>query len=222
MSKHKLLSDLIKSFFLARPPTRNLVPSWNLPLVLLKLCLPPFEPLETADIKFLTWKTAFLLAAASRRRRSGLHALSVEEGHIRWDPQGVQLIPHPGFLAKNESVSYLSKAITLPNMASISSVHEDRWLCPCRALRYYIKRTKGVRGPISQLFVTYAKGNKRACSRDSISRWVVETIKWAYAISSARERLRCHAHEVRSLSTSWAVAKGVSLNEVFRGHKLED
>jgi len=215
VSKHKLLSDLIRSFFLARPPTRNLVPSWNLPLVLLKLCLPPFEPLDSADIKFLTWKTAFLLAAASGRRRSGLHALSVEEGHIRWDPQGVQLIPHPGFLAKNESVSYLSKAITLPNMASISSVHEDKWLCPCRALRYYIKRTKGERGSISQLFITYAKGDKRACSRDTISRWVVETIKWAYANSSAREQLRCHAHEVRSLSTSWAVAKGVSLNEVL-------
>lgn len=215
VGKHKLLSDMMRSFGVTRPPVRKLCPAWNLPLVLMKLCLPPFEPIEKADIKFLTWKTVFLLAAASARRRSTLHALSTAEGHIVWSGQGVNLIPAPGFLAKNESANYLSKSIFLPEMSGVSSVEEDRWLCPCRALRVYIDKTRKVRNSEKQLFLTYAQGRIKPASRDSISRWIVETIKWAYSNASMREKLQCRAHDVRGLSTSWALAKGVPLEAIM-------
>ena len=41
----------------------------------------------------------FLIAIASGQRRSSLHALTLEPGHIRWESAGVRLIPRAGFLA---------------------------------------------------------------------------------------------------------------------------
>ena len=215
VGRHPLLSQMMKAFFLKRPPQRTLVPSWNLPLVLMKLCLPPFEPMHSADMKFVAWKTLFLVAAASARRRSTLHALSIEEGHIQWSREGVNLIPHPGYLAKNESFSYLSKSIFLPDMHSVSSVSEDKWLCPCRALKLYIRRTKVDRGEEKQLFLCFAKGRSRPCSQDTLSRWAKETIQYAYQNASLQEKLQCRAHDVRGMSSSWALSKGVPLEDIM-------
>lgn len=53
------------------------VPSWDLPVVLKALCGSLFEPLDSVDIEFLSYKTAFLLALASAKRVSDIHALSV-------------------------------------------------------------------------------------------------------------------------------------------------
>ena len=43
-------------------------------IVLQRLTQPPFEPQEEAALKFLTWKTIFLLALASGKRHSEIHA----------------------------------------------------------------------------------------------------------------------------------------------------
>ena len=136
----------------------------------------PFEPLASATLKFVTLKTIFLLAIASGRRRNGLQALSCDSGHIRWDPSGVVLIPHPGFLAKNESQNYMAKRIYLPKMSTFSSVKGDRLLCSRRALSYYLTKTKKLRKLIKQLFITYKEGCHRAASHDAISKWIVRTI----------------------------------------------
>ena len=85
-----------------------------------------------------------MLAIASGRRRNGLQALGCDSGHIRWGPSGVVLIPHPGFLAKNESQNYMAKRIYLPKMSTFSSVKGGRLLCP-RALSYYLTKTKKLR-----------------------------------------------------------------------------
>ena len=124
------LSNMIKAFFLQRPPERKLVPNWSLPLVLNSLCKSPFEPLAKADLKWLSLKTAFLVAIASGRRSSTIQALSVDQGHVRENQSGTTLIPAPGFLAKNESINYMAKAIHFPKMSQFSSVPEDRLLCP--------------------------------------------------------------------------------------------
>ena len=136
----------------------------------------PFEPLASATLKFVTLKTIFLLAIASGRRRNGLQALGCDSGHIRWGPSGVVLIPHPGFLAKNESQNYMAKRIYLPKMSTFSSVKGDRLLCSRRALSYYLTKTKKLRKLIKQLFITYKEGCHRAASHDAISKWIVRTI----------------------------------------------
>uniref|UniRef100_A0A803JIG1 Core-binding (CB) domain-containing protein n=1 Tax=Xenopus tropicalis TaxID=8364 RepID=A0A803JIG1_XENTR len=55
-----------------RPPTRSLSATWSLPLVLERLTLSPFEPLQTIPDMLLTLKTVFLVAVTSSRRVSDL------------------------------------------------------------------------------------------------------------------------------------------------------
>ena len=95
---------------------------------------------------------AFLVAIASGHRISTLHALSIEPGHIRWEPNGVRLVPRPDFIAKNQSPSSQSVEIFLPSISSFSSVEADK-MCPVRALKWYLDRTKAKRSSTS-LFVS--------------------------------------------------------------------
>ena len=147
-------SHLIRGMFLERPPTRKLVPSWDLGSVLSSLSRSPFEPASDSSLHNLTIKTAFLLAVATARRRSELHALTLEPGHIRWEPGGVRLIPHLQFLTKNQSINFSPPDIFVPSLTAFSSVAEDKWWCPVRSLKYYIARTQPMRGDVKQLFIT--------------------------------------------------------------------
>ena len=58
---------------------------WNLTCVLWSLTKPPYKPLKSASIKHLTLKSGFLLTFASARRRSEIHAFSIEEGYFRYN-----------------------------------------------------------------------------------------------------------------------------------------
>ena len=110
VSDNGALSQLIKGMFVTRPPERKLVPSWDLFDVLSTLAGPPYEPMDCSTLLQLSVKLAFLLAVVTSRRRSELHALSVETGHIRWEPGGVRLVPTTGFLTKNQSSSFTLRA----------------------------------------------------------------------------------------------------------------
>ena len=63
----------------------------------------PYEPLKTADIKYITLKAVFLLTFAAARR-SEINALSIEEGCFRYDrnSDSITLLSQPGFLAKKK------------------------------------------------------------------------------------------------------------------------
>ena len=65
ISKDENLSRLLDSFHRDKPKGRRGVPTWNLSLVLHQLTQPPFEPLRKASLKYLTFKTVFLLALGS-------------------------------------------------------------------------------------------------------------------------------------------------------------
>ena len=64
---------LLSSFHRDRPKSSRNLPKWSLS-VLNELTKAPFEPMKDTDLKHLTLKTAFLLALASSKRRSGIHA----------------------------------------------------------------------------------------------------------------------------------------------------
>ena len=68
------LHRLLSSFHRDRPKSSRNLPKWNLSVVLNELTKAPFEPMKDTDLKHLTLKTAFLLALASAKRRSEIHA----------------------------------------------------------------------------------------------------------------------------------------------------
>ena len=76
------LSELMRSFELEKNVFRSLTPKWDLSCSLWSLTKAPYEPLASASLKFLTFKTVFLLAFAKACRRSELHAFSIETGLI--------------------------------------------------------------------------------------------------------------------------------------------
>ena len=75
VGSHTLVSRFLKGAQRQNPPQVARVPSWDLPLVLEALRLPPFEPLERAELRYLSAKVAFLLAMASPKCVGELHAL---------------------------------------------------------------------------------------------------------------------------------------------------
>ena len=205
------LSHLIRGMFLERPPTRKLVPSWDLGSVLSSLSRSPFEPASDSSLHNLTIKTAFLLAVATARRRSELHALTLEPGHIRWEPGGVRLIPHLQFLTKNQSINFSPPDIFVPSLTAFSSVAEDKWWCSVRALKYYIARTQPMRGDVKQLFITTIQPHRPA-SVTTMARWISEAI--VSPVTDNRGS-KSQAHETRSVSTSWAHLLGVSIPDIM-------
>ena len=99
------LNRLIASFHRDRPSANRSIPNWDLSLVLLALTRPPFEPLAKADLKILTFKTVFLLALASDKRRSKIHAWTFDSFSRKKDWSQVTFSPSTAFLAKNQLAS---------------------------------------------------------------------------------------------------------------------
>ena len=152
----------------------------------------------------------FLIAIASGQRCSSIHALSVEPGLLRWENSGVRLFPSASFLAKNQTESSGQIEIFLPVISSHSVITEDKVWCPVRALKWYLERTRDFRSSNS-LFITTTAPHRPA-SKDSVSRWIISAIKSAGADALVTGPIR--AHDTRSVSTSWALFNGVSVEKI--------
>ena len=150
VSKDENLTRLLDSFHRDRPKGRRGIPSWNLSLVLHQLTKALFEPLKEASLKHLTFKTVFLLALGSGKRRSEIHAWLHKNIRHQSDWSKVSLYPSPSFLSKNQmakegpdSVAPLVIPALAPSLDK--SLKGDGSLCPVRALRYYLDRTSDLR-----------------------------------------------------------------------------
>ena len=95
---HKLLS----SFYRDRPKSSRNLPKGNLSVVLNELTKAPFEPMKDTDLKHLTLKTAFLLALASGKRRSKIHAWVANKASNLGQWEKVALFPSSDFIGKNQ------------------------------------------------------------------------------------------------------------------------
>ena len=102
ISKDDNLTRLLESFHRDRPKGRRGIPSWNLSLVLHQPTKAPFEPLTEASLKHVTFKTVFLLALGSGKRRSEIHAWQHKNIRHQADWSKVSLFPSPSFLSKNQ------------------------------------------------------------------------------------------------------------------------
>ena len=75
-----------------------------------------------------------------------------------------------------------------------------------------LRRTAPIRGSCSSLFVISRRPFGRA-SRDTISRWVVEAIR---LVPTGPSGCRPRAHQVRAMSASMALYKGVPLEDILQ------
>ena len=102
IGKDENLTRLLDSRHRDRPKGRRSIPSWNLSLVLHQLTKAPCEPLKEASLKHLTFKTVFLLALGSGKRRSEIHAWLHRNIRHQSYWSKVSLYPSLSFLSKNQ------------------------------------------------------------------------------------------------------------------------
>ena len=101
---------------------KNLIYLLNLQVVLNELTKAPFEPVKDTDLKHLTLKTAFLLALASGKHRSEIHAWVANKVSNLGQWEKVALFPSSDFIAKNQLAreGYQSVSpVTIPALTTI-------------------------------------------------------------------------------------------------------
>ncbi len=163
VGKHPLVARFIRGAKRLRPPTRATVPSWDLAIVLEGLVDTPFEPLESAPVRFLTLKMVFLTAITSLKRIGNLQALSVSPSCLDFAPGLVKAIlhPHPSYLPKVpfSTINPVVLEAFCPPPFTTPEQEKLHLLCPVRALQVYVHRTSQWRKS-EQLFVCYGGRNR--------------------------------------------------------------
>ena len=217
---HPVLSELIKSFAIQRPVDRSLAPKWDLAFVLSHMCKAPFEPLDKASLFYLSVKTVFLVTLATSRRVSEVHAFSIDSDHLRFSNLDGSLILRTqlGFLAKNQLPSRAPDSIKIPKLSNFCRENDNfnRMLCPVRAIKIYLNKTKSLRKHRKRLFIP-TQGDQDL-AKSTLSRWVKYAIKHAYdSISKNPNRLfKPKAHKLRAIYASWAYMNFIPLEEVLK------
>ena len=188
ISKDENLTRLLDSFHRDRPKGQKGIPSWNVSLVLHQLTKAPFEPIKEASLNHLTFKTVFLLALGSGKRRSETHAWQNKNIKHQSDSSKVSLYPSPSFLSNNqlakEGPDNVAPVVIPALVPTLDRSHKsDRPLCLVRALHYYLDRTSDLRENKELVFVSLKKGFGKDISPATISSWVTQTVILCYELS---------------------------------------
>lgn len=220
LGKSSDLSALLHSFHQEVPRPRNPVPPWDLSVVLHAIAQAPFEPLETAPLKLLTYKTIFLTALASAKRRGELHAFAGVFSHKEnWSSIVIDILP--GFVPKSVLASkgrLVLEHVVIPALSpSLPPDHTDeKSLCPVRALRIYRERTRTIL-PESRRLWKPIRGSHKDIAPATISSWIKKAIVMALEIAQVEDvpYSKIKAHSVRAVASSLAFVKGVPLDQVL-------
>ncbi len=149
-------------------PSRSpLVPSWDLSIILAGLQRGPFEPLDCAHF---------------HQTGRGPPGVSVSEECLVFGPvySHVVLRPRPGYVPKVPTTPFRDQVVNLQALPSEEADPALALLCPVRALRIYVTRTRSVRSS-EQLFVCHGGQQKgKAVSKQRLAHWIVEAVALAY------------------------------------------
>ncbi len=198
------------------PPRPLTVPTWDLPTVLRALKGPPFEPLQSTDLRSLSLKTALLLALASVKRVGDLQALSTSPACLEFGPNDSKVVlkPRHGYVPKVLSTPFRAQVITLSALPPSEEDWELSLLCPVRALRIYFERSAPFRHT-EQLFVSFGNRTKgHPVTKQRLSKWIVDAVMLAYSSLGLQCPIGVRAHSTRGIASSWAWSSGVSITEI--------
>ncbi len=170
-----------------------------------------FKPLHSFELKFLSAKTAL----TSIKRVEDLQAFSVSEECLVFGlaDSHVGLRPRPGYVPKVPTTPFRDQVVNLQALPSEEADPALALLCPVRALRIYVDRTRSVRSS-EQLFVCHGGQQKgKAVSKQRLAHWIVEAVALAYQYQGEPCPLGVRSHSTRSVASSHAL---VSLADICR------
>ena len=225
IGRDQRLTALIHSFYQERPNSMRTHPPWDLSVVLGVLSSSLFEPIDDANrvsLQLLTWKTAFLVLLASGCRRGEIHALKKE---ILKDPKWkwVTLYPLASFVSKTQLRTSGATALQSVRLEALSTIlppdqARDRALCPVRALKAYLSRTRHMREGKKLLFISCLEGHTQDIHPNTISGWIRKLIQFCYQnADSHTARLQgTSTHAIRGLAATLAFRGSVSMENILK------
>ena len=140
------------------------------------------------------------------------------------------------FRAKNDNkFKELPRHFLVEGLTQLVGPEEERKLCPVRALKAYLRRTKEVRQEqVGNLFLS-PSNPVRPASKNALAYFLKSTIKEAHQEASEETMRLCKvtSHEMRAVGTSLAFEHNLAIesvleaaqwrsNSVFTGHYLRD
>ena len=164
-----------------------------------------------------------MLVLASGKYRSEIHAWFANKVSNLGQWEKVALFPSSDFIAKNQLAREGSQSVSLVTIPALTTIvdrqfKEDRTLCPMRALRYYLDRTKDLRGSRSLLFISFKKEHTSDIRPATLSSWLKQTILLCYkqADQQALDLVQVKAHDIRAFAASKAFYGGVSVDQIMQ------
>ena len=121
ISQNSDRNRLFSCFHSYRPKSSSNIPKWNLS-VLNELTKAPFAPMKDTDLKHLTLRTAFLLALASGKCRSEIHAWVANKVSNLGQWEKVALFPSSDFIAKNQLAREGSASVSLVTIPALTTI----------------------------------------------------------------------------------------------------
>ena len=196
IGEHPLIVRLLKGMFNVRTPVPRDNGTWDVNIVL-KL-LENRYPLETLEMKHLTFKTVALVGLISAQRGQALAALTLKDMSVSED--GTRFCVSR--LLKTSRPGKSSTPIIVPKNTS------NGRLCPHSTLQTYTSRTESVRNSIGTDSISISLCSPfKAVGSSSQSRWLKTVLSLAGIDSSVYT-----GHSFRNASTQKASRLGVPLD----------
>lgn len=191
------IKRLFKGFFRLRPNKPKYSFIWDTSIVL--------DYIENnyndfSNLEICSKKTVILLLLATGQRAQTICSIEIDQIKVQ---NNVVYIMIPN-LIKTSAPNRYQPLLTLPFFNNRPSI------CPAQALTNYLQITKNIRNDCKRLFVSYKKPHK-AVTVSTISRWVKGVLQ-----ESGIDVSIFSAHSTRHASTSAALQRGVSLDEIRR------
>jgi len=133
------------------PPRPPSVPMWDLSTVLEAMKGVLFEPIHLSNMKYLSFKTVFLIVIASVKRIGHLQVMFIEFGPN--ENSKIILKPRNGYVSKSLNTRFRAQVISLSALPVYNEEKDASFLCPVCALRAYVSRSSVFRNT-EQLFVS--------------------------------------------------------------------
>ena len=207
--QHPLVCRLLRGIANLRPPIPRYALTWDVGQVLNHLRSFPLADSQTLPILLLSRKLTVLLALASGKRCSDLHALDVR--FMRPTPTG-----HGTTIAVPVTATKTGRVAAPPRPVFFPKLESDPDLCPASWLDAYLQRTQGWRkaadggatsaNPLFRVSRTPHGGATSA----TLARWSKEMLQQAGIDVTV-----FGAHSMRGAATSAAHARGVSLSDIM-------
>lgn len=191
-----LIKRYLKGVFVHRPMLPKYNSTWDVSIVI--DYLKTLFPLSNLSLKLLSCKVTMLLALLTGQRGQTLHLLTVDDVNV--EKTHVE-IRYSSLLKTSKPGKHLEN-VKLP-------LYSEKELCIVETISEYLERTKLIRQD-SKLFISTMKPHK-GVSRDTISRWIRDTMKM-----SGIDVSKFCPHSTRAAATSAAHKAGVPIDIIMK------